>query len=146
MRDDEDLVDRVRAALSSHGPLREVTMFGGLSFMVDDRMVVAVRADEELLVRADPARAGQLLLAEGAGTAEMGAGRTMSSGWISVSAEAIATDEGPDFWIAVALEFYHRQAGSTGCDARRRRGSPLRSRARARRPRASRKRAPALIA
>lgn len=35
----EALADRVRAALPHDRPVREVSMFGGLSFMVDDSMV-----------------------------------------------------------------------------------------------------------
>ena len=37
----KDLVERVRDALRARNP-REVSMFGGVSFMVEDRMVVAV--------------------------------------------------------------------------------------------------------
>ena len=37
------LTDRVRALLTDEPTLREVRMFGGLSFMVRDRMVVAAR-------------------------------------------------------------------------------------------------------
>ena len=107
---DEDVAARVRAALSAHRPVREVAMFGGLSFMVNDKMVVSVRGDGELLVRADPTRADQLLTAKGAGTAEMGPGRTMSKSWISVSADAVATDEDLDFWIGVALEYNKQKA------------------------------------
>jgi len=112
--DDSDLVDRVRAALSTHPPVREVKMFGGLSFMVNGKMVVSVRGDGELLVRSDPARADQLLTAKGARTAEMGPGRAMSKSWISVSADAIATDEDLDFWIGVALEYNEGTAKPAG--------------------------------
>ena len=104
MPNTSDVVERVRAALSAHDPVREVRMFGGLSFMVNDKMVVSARGDGELLVRADPARADELLAVAGARTAEMGAGRDMGRSWISVSAEAIATDEALDFWLGVALE------------------------------------------
>jgi TfoX/Sxy family transcriptional regulator of competence genes len=121
--DNKDVVDRVRAALSAHDPVREVRMFGGLSFMVNDRMVVSVRGDDELLVRADPARADQLLMVEGARTAEMGAGRAMSKSWISVIPEATATGEGLDFWIGVALEYNNEEAGDTHRAGRKRRGS-----------------------
>lgn len=53
-------------------------MFGGLSFMVNDRMAVCVRSDGDLLVRADPAKADDLLTRDGAGPAETGEGRPMS--------------------------------------------------------------------
>lgn len=120
---DRDVIDRVRAALSAHPPVREVKMFGGLSFMVNDKMVVSVRGDGELLVRADPARADQLLTATGARTAEMGPGRAMSKSWISVSADAVATDEDFDFWIGVALEYNNNGERGTQREARKRKGS-----------------------
>ena len=102
------LVQRVRAALATHPSVREITMFGGLAFMVSEKMVVCARGDGDLLVRSDPARADELLRREGAGPAEMGAGRPMSKSWISVGPEAIATDDGLTFWIGVALEHHRR--------------------------------------
>jgi hypothetical protein len=71
----EALADRVRTALPQDRPVREVSMFGRLSFMVDDRMVVAVGRDGDLLVRIDPARNDELLTVPGAKPAVMGADR-----------------------------------------------------------------------
>ena len=68
----EALADRVRAALPHDRPVREVSMFGGLSFMVDDSMVVAVGREGDLLVRIDPARNDELLTVPGAKPAVMG--------------------------------------------------------------------------
>lgn len=50
------LADRVRDALAGKPPVREVKMFGGLSFMVDERLAVSVGSKGDLLVRADPGR------------------------------------------------------------------------------------------
>lgn len=47
-------------------------MFGGLSFMVNEKMVVSVRGDGDLLVRTDPEQADELLTVKGARPAEMG--------------------------------------------------------------------------
>jgi len=49
-----ELVDRVRDALAAQPSVREVKMFGGLSFMVNEKMVVSVRGGGGLLVRAGP--------------------------------------------------------------------------------------------
>ena len=89
-------------------------MFGGLSFMVNEKMVVCARSGDELLVRADPERADELLALEGATPAEMGAGRPMSASWISVSREVVGSDEGLSFWVGVALEYNAKRAGTTG--------------------------------
>ena len=108
-----ELVDRIRDALAAHPSVREVKMFGGLSFMVNDKMVVCVRSEGDLLVRSDPERADDLLTLEGAGSAEMGAGRPMSKSWISVGQQELVTDDDLDFWIGVALEYNKRNAVST---------------------------------
>jgi TfoX/Sxy family transcriptional regulator of competence genes len=109
----KDLVDRIRDALAAHPSVREVRMLGGLSFMVNEKMVVCVRSDGDLLVRSDPEQADELLTLEGACSAEMGAGRPMSKSWISVGQEAIATEAGVDFWIEVALEYNKRAAATS---------------------------------
>jgi len=109
-----ELVERVRAALRAKSSVREVKMFGGLSFMVNEKMVVCVRGDGDLLVRADPEGADELLTTKGARPAEMGAGRAMSRGWIAVADEAVATDEAVGFWIATAVEYNDKEAGPRG--------------------------------
>jgi hypothetical protein len=98
--------DRVRATLPHDRRLREVSMFGGLSFMVDDSMVVAAGREGDLLVRIDPARHDELLAVAGAGArpAVMGADRPMGPGWISVSPDGLTTDEQLASWIRVGLE------------------------------------------
>ena len=80
-------------------------MFGGLSFMVNEKIVVAARPAGALLVRADPARNDELLALPGAAQAEMGTGRSMGPSWISVAPKAIATDEQLSFWLDVALDY-----------------------------------------
>lgn len=104
----EALAERVRAALPHDRPVREVSMFGGLSFMVDDSMVVAAGRDGDLLVRIDPARIDELLNVPGAKPAVMGAGRPMGPGWITVSHAGLTTDKQIAFWTQVGME--HRAA------------------------------------
>ena len=80
-------------------------MFGGLSFMVNEKMIVAVHGDGGLLVRVDPARNSELMARPGAEQAEMGAGRTMGPGWIRVDHDAIAADAQLSFWLDVAMDY-----------------------------------------
>lgn len=103
-----DLIERVRSLLADRPSTREVSMFGGRSFMVNDKMIANVRNDGDLLVRVDPQRDRELGELAGASPAEMGAGRSMGPGWIAVSAESIAGNEQLSFWIDVALE--HNEA------------------------------------
>lgn len=108
------LADRVRALLPARPVPREVPMFGGLSFMVNEKIVVSLRGDGDLMVRVDPERGRELVGVHGAQRAEMGTGRSMGPGWISIAAGALATDEGLSFWVAEALEYNAREAGSGG--------------------------------
>lgn len=80
-------------------------MFGGLAFMVDDRMVVSVSAGGgALLVRVPRSRDAEYLEVVGARRAEMGTGRSMGQGWITVEQEALAEDGDLRFWIDAVLE------------------------------------------
>lgn len=106
--DHPPLADRIRTTLAAEPSSREVSMFGGLSFMVNEKMVVSVRRDGDLLVRVDPERSPELATLPGARPAEMGTGRAMGPGWTCVAEEAIATDEQLSFWIDVALEYNDR--------------------------------------
>jgi hypothetical protein len=110
---DGDLAARVRQALRDAPSVREVSMFGGLAFMVADAMVVCVRGDGDLLVRANPGRADELLAREGARPAEMGAGRPMGPSWIAVGPEGLQRSEDLERWIAVALEHRAQLGGAT---------------------------------
>lgn len=110
---DPGLATRIRGALADKPSVREVKMFGGLSFMVNKSMVVSATSDGGLLVRADPERAGELLATRGAHPAEMGPGRVMGDSWISVDQETIASEASLDFWIGVALE-YNEKTGRQG--------------------------------
>jgi hypothetical protein len=106
----EALAHRVRAALPQDRPVREVSMFGGLSFMVGDLMVVAAGRFGDLLVRIDPARYAELRDVPGAQPAVMGADRPMGPGWIRISPEGVATDERLAYWIEVGL-VHHAASG-----------------------------------
>lgn len=98
------VIEQVREALQDEGDVREVRMFGGTAFMVDDAMVVSVGKGDDLLVRVDPAGYDGLITRPGAHPAVMGE-RPMGPSWIRV--EPTDTDD-LAFWIETALE--HRRA------------------------------------
>ncbi|WP_327117403.1 TfoX/Sxy family protein [Nocardia sp. NBC_01730] len=98
------LAERIRVALTAVPAVREVPMFGALSFMVNDKMLVAAQASGDLLVRVAPEWNRELTALPGVGKAEMGSGRAMGLGWVSVATDVIAADAQLHFWIAVALE------------------------------------------
>lgn len=96
------LVRRVRAVLASHADVREVRMFGGLSFMVDERMAVAAGRDGDLLVRTRPADHDDLL-GRGGEPAVMGKDRPMGRGWLRVPPGRLGDDDELAFWVHVGL-------------------------------------------
>ena len=85
-----DLSPRLRALLVDEPTLREVSMFGGRVFMVNGKIIVSALKDGNLLVRVVAEKHDELLLQPGAVPAEMGAGRSMGPGWITIKSEAIA--------------------------------------------------------
>jgi TfoX/Sxy family transcriptional regulator of competence genes len=108
--DTRELLDRIRASLPDL-PVREVRMFGGVAVMLDDGMVVGVQKDGGLLVRVDPAEDQALLERPHASRAEMGAGRSMGAGWLSIAAEALESDEILDDWVRIAVAYRQRPPG-----------------------------------
>ncbi|MGY4719603.1 TfoX/Sxy family protein [Naumannella cuiyingiana] len=107
---DAEVAERVRDALADREDVREVKMFGGLAFMVDDRMVVCVSGGgSDLLVRVAPDSDAKHLKKAGAARAEMGKGRSMGAGWITVDKKALAKDL--DYWMDAAMSFHAQGSG-----------------------------------
>lgn len=99
-----DLIERLRALLLDQPVIREVSMFGGRSIMVNDKMIVSARANGGLLVRVDADRHDELLTRPGATQAVMGRGRTMGPGWIEVDADTTSDDTQLATWLETAME------------------------------------------
>src|SRR5690554_4809515 len=87
------LAERIRTALPTGHTIREVAMFGGRAFMLDEVMVVSVGKNGDLLVRIDPDRYDELTGLPAARPARMGTDRPMGRGWITVDSSALTTDE-----------------------------------------------------
>lgn len=102
------LVERVRALVDDEPDVREVSMFGGRAIMVSDKMIVSAGRSGDLLVRVATDRQETLLREPGAEQAQMGAGRVMGPGWVTVTPEAIANDGRLAFWVDVAM--HHNRA------------------------------------
>ena len=114
------LVQRVRTLVDDEPDVREVSMFGGRAIMVNDKMIVSAGKSGDLLVRADAERHEALLNEPGATQAQMGAGRDMGPGWITVAPEAIADDDRLTFWVDVAM---HHNRATTGSESRSKTGA-----------------------
>ena len=106
------LVERVRALVDDEPDVREVSMFGGRAIMVNNKMIVSVGRNGDLLVRVAADRHETLLSEPGAEQAQMGAGRDMGLGWITVAPEVIADDGRLAFWVDMAMR--HNRAITRG--------------------------------
>ena len=105
-----ELIERLRRRLEGEPSLREVSMFGGRSFMLDGKIVVGAMKTGDLLVRIPPERHPELMARPGVSQPKMGAGRSMGPGWILVSAGSIDNDDRLRFWVDLALD-HVRAAG-----------------------------------
>lgn len=93
-------------------------MFGGLAFMVEDRMVVCVSGGgSDLLVRVAPERDPELLTKPGARRATMGKDRSMGEGWITVDEQTLESDGDLQYWIDLSLDFHARGSSRTRTSA-----------------------------
>ncbi|WP_432477065.1 TfoX/Sxy family protein [Nocardioides sp. GXQ0305] len=93
---DEELAGRVRSTIGGEDGLEEKRMFGGLAFLVDGHMAVGVSGQGGLMVRVDPA-AGEALV-DGVGVVPMEMRGRAMTGWLRVTAEAVASDEALAEW------------------------------------------------
>lgn len=94
---DEELADRLRAALGDQPELTEKRMFGGLGFMVEGHMAVAASGQGGLMVRVDPADSEELVDHVLVDRVVM-RGRAMD-GWLRVAPEAVESDEALQGWV-----------------------------------------------
>ncbi len=99
---DEALADRIRDLVSARADVSERKMFGSNCFLIGGNLAVCVREDE-LLVRLDPGDAERAVTEEGVRVAEMG--NRVMKGWIFVSSERVADDEGLAEWVDAGADF-----------------------------------------
>lgn len=86
----------------SEKKVEEKAMFGGLCFMVNDKMCVGVEK-ERLMVRLDPARYDEVMEKEGCKPMDF-TGKVMK-GFVFVDAEVLTTKKKLEYWVKLALEY-----------------------------------------
>ena len=77
-------------------------MFGGLCFMVNDKMCVGVES-ARLMVRFDPARTEEVMQKEGCTPMDF-TGKVMK-GYAFVAIEALNSKKKLEYWVNLALEY-----------------------------------------
>jgi TfoX/Sxy family transcriptional regulator of competence genes len=99
----EKLADMTREIISlTHQNVEEKTMFGGLCFMVNDKMCLGVHKDR-LMVRIDPGQYDDLIEKEGCMPMDF-TGKVMK-GLVFVDAGVLNTNKKLEYWVKLALEF-----------------------------------------
>jgi TfoX/Sxy family transcriptional regulator of competence genes len=106
----EQLADRTREIIAAtHTNVVEKKMFGGLCFMVNDKMCVGVE-QHRLMVRLDPEKYEEVIEMEGCKPMDF-TGKIMK-GYVFVDLEALNTHKKLDYWIQLALEFNKKAKAS----------------------------------
>lgn len=99
---DLHIADRIRELLVDHKDAIEKTMFNGLCFMIDDKMLMCVTKDD-LLCRVGEASAAEEL--------EKGTCRQMvmrgraSKDFVYVTIEDVAHEKDLKYWVQLCLNF-----------------------------------------
>ena len=99
---DEQLAGKIRVALEGTKNLEEKKMFGGIAFMIDEKMCIGVHK-EDIILRCDPEETDDLLKKKGAKVFDLSGGRPMK-GWLLVDPEGISNKKDFDWWINKAIE------------------------------------------
>jgi TfoX/Sxy family transcriptional regulator of competence genes len=99
----QKLADRVREIIAlTQKNIQEKRMFGGLCFMVNNKMCVGVENDR-LMVRLDPAKYDEVMEKEGCQPMDF-TGKVMK-GFVFVDINALNTQKKLTYWVSLALEY-----------------------------------------
>ncbi len=99
----EKLADRTRELIAlSQKNVEEKKMFGGLCFMVNDKMCIGVEK-QRLMVRIDPERYDEAMKKDGCRPMDF-TGKVMK-GFVFVDAETLTTKKKLEYWVALALDY-----------------------------------------
>src|SRR3954451_24793659 len=100
---DEDLADRIRELLGPHKGVEEKRMFGGLAFLINGNMSVAVNGRGGLMVRVPPDETQKLLARDHVEPMVM-AGRE-TRGWLRVSRDGVKTKRQLQSWVTRGVDY-----------------------------------------
>ncbi len=99
----EKMADRVREIiLQTNHKIEEKKMFGGLCFMVNDKMCIGVESNR-LMVRFDPQKTEEVMAKEGCRPMDF-TGKIMK-GYAFVDMDALKSGKKLAYWVTLALEY-----------------------------------------
>jgi len=100
---DEDLANRVRELLAGEEGVAEMSMFGGLAFLLHGNMAVAVSSKGGLMLRCDPEEMDALLARPH--TFPMVMRGRPAKGWLRVEAEGVRSKRRLEPWVRRGADF-----------------------------------------
>jgi len=100
---DEDLADRIRELLGPQKGVEEKRMFGGLAFLINGNMAVAVSGRGGLMVRVPPDETEKLLARDHVEPMVM-AGRE-TRGWLRVRSDGVKTKRQLQSWVTRGVAY-----------------------------------------
>ena len=100
---DEDLANRIRELLGPQRGVEEKRMFGGLAFLLNGNMALAVSGQGGLMVRVPPDDTEKLLQRAHVNPMVM-AGRE-TRGWLRVGADGVKTKRQLQGWVNRGLGY-----------------------------------------
>jgi TfoX/Sxy family transcriptional regulator of competence genes len=100
---DEQMAERIRAALADRGDVSERKMMGGLVFMVGDHMACGARRDGSLLARVGPEGMDDAL--DQPGVEPMVMRERVMKGYVYVEGDAVADDAALRAWVERCVAF-----------------------------------------
>jgi TfoX/Sxy family transcriptional regulator of competence genes len=101
----ENLADKIRELIAaSHDNVEEKKMFGGLCFMVNDKMCVGVNINKgRIMVRIDPDKFEEATAKEGC-EPMVHNGKVMK-GFMFIDTDVITTKKQLEYWVNMALDY-----------------------------------------
>jgi TfoX/Sxy family transcriptional regulator of competence genes len=96
----EKLAEKIRASLEGTKNLTEKKMFGGIVFMINDKICVGVDKND-MIIRCEPEMTNELLSKPNVIPFDLTA-RPMK-GWLLISEDGISTKKNFDYWVQIAV-------------------------------------------
>jgi hypothetical protein len=103
MAHDEELARRVRELVGDEPGVAEMTMFGGVAFLIGGNMAVAASGQGGLMVRVDRG-ASDALLADSPARPFIMRGRALA-GWLRVDSADLTTHDELAGWVARGVAY-----------------------------------------
>jgi TfoX/Sxy family transcriptional regulator of competence genes len=106
----ENLASRIRERMAEIPGVEEKHMFGGIAFMVDEKMCVGIIKDE-MMCRIDPELHDRCVEMEGCRTMDFN--KRPMKGYVMIDETGMKSVDAFEYWISLSLEFNQLAKKST---------------------------------